>query len=200
MCPQPAPRSPHLRRIANHFCLAVASPTLFVWPLILFVRANQFLLETQNTLLKIFEEPAENVHFFIISPNKQAFVPTLLSRLFVINHAEEGLLQNGIKASGEGQEFLAMSLTQRIEYIKNMLAEAKEENEDEGTGDSPRTVALNFINGIEWSLYEKFLNNKFTKLEVFEHIFKVRHNLRQPGSAPKMLLESVALAIPEKML
>ena len=161
------------------------------------IAANQFLLEAQNTLLKIFEEPAENVHFFVISGNEQAFIPTLLSRFFVIK-SEESISARQDLAEAENA-FLNMNLAQRIEFIKNMLAEAKEEDEEEGTADSPRTVALNFLNGIERSLYQKFLNNKFTKLEVFEHIFKVRHNLRQPGSAPKMLLESVALSIPEKV-
>ncbi|MBS3923545.1 MAG: hypothetical protein KGZ37_10435 [Nitrosarchaeum sp.] len=165
------------------------------------IAANQFLLEAQNTLLKIFEEPRENVHFFIISPNVQTFVPTLLSRFFVIKNAEEGLPHacGSPSFAGADNPFLNMNLAQRIEFIKNMLAEPKEEDEEESAGDSPRTVALNLLNSIEGSLYQKFLNNKFTKLEVFEHIFKVRHNLRQPGSAPKMLLESVALAIPEKV-
>ncbi len=157
------------------------------------ISANQFLLEAQNTLLKVFEEPAENVHFFIISPNRQIFVPTLLSRLFVIESTDAKQ-----ELGTTGDYFLKLGLMQRIEYIKEMLAEAKEEDEDTSL-ESPRTVALSFLNNIEATLYKKFLNNKFSELKVFEHIFQVRHNLRQSGSAPKMLLESVALVIPEKI-
>jgi len=34
------------------------------------ISANNFLLEAQNALLKIFEDPIENTHFFLIVPNK----------------------------------------------------------------------------------------------------------------------------------
>ena len=48
-------------------------------------------------------------------------------------------------------------------------------------------------------LHNKILENKedkqgFTK--IFEHIFKTREFLRQSGSSVKMLLESVALTLP----
>jgi len=51
---------------------------------IFLISANNFLLEAQNTLLKIFEEPIENTHFFIIIPNTDTLLKTLVSRFYLI--------------------------------------------------------------------------------------------------------------------
>lgn len=155
------------------------------------ISANQFLLEAQNTLLKVFEEPSEHTHFFIISPNVQNFLPTLLSRFYVLD-----LNTERDPVSAEAINFLKMNLNKRVGYIKDLLA-GVDEDED---GTSPRTVALEFLNSVESVLHQHLVSKTVFDTEVFEHIFNVRENLRQPGSAPKMLLESVALAVPEDVL
>ncbi len=157
---------------------------------IFIILANQFLLEAQNSLLKVFEEPKNDTHIFVISPNTQTFLPTLLSRLYIVD-------LNTVSAGSDSIEaikFLKMNLSNRFLYIKDLLADAKEEDEE-----SPRTIAQNFLNSLESTLHENMSKGTFDT-GVFEHIFKVRENLRQPGSAPKMLLGSVALVLPEYML
>ena len=42
------------------------------------VATNNFLLEAQNTLLKMFEEPIENTHFFLIVPDASALLKTFI--------------------------------------------------------------------------------------------------------------------------
>src|ERR1035437_6840420 len=44
---------------------------------IFLISANNFLLEAQNTLLKMFEEPTENTHFFLIVPDINSLLQTL---------------------------------------------------------------------------------------------------------------------------
>ena len=44
---------------------------------IFLISANNILLEAQNTLLKIFEEPIKNTHFFIITPNTDVLLKLL---------------------------------------------------------------------------------------------------------------------------
>ena len=41
--------------------------------------------EAQNALLKTFEEPVGDVHFFIIARSADIFLPTLRSRMIVLN-------------------------------------------------------------------------------------------------------------------
>lgn len=48
--------------------------------------APSYSVESQNALLKILEEPPQNVHFVLIAPSKNALLPTILSRLHIHTH------------------------------------------------------------------------------------------------------------------
>ncbi|ANV98528.1 hypothetical protein BBW65_06845 [Helicobacter enhydrae] len=45
--------------------------------------ANSFNLQSQNALLKILEEPPHNTRFLIFTPNKNALIPTIRSRMML---------------------------------------------------------------------------------------------------------------------
>ena len=167
------------------------------------ISANNFLLEAQNTLLKMFEEPIENTHFFLIVPDTNALLRTFVSRFYVIKPKE------GIELK-EAEEFIKMPLQSRINFIKELVAEIEESEEEMVSLDSARSKALKFLNAVESVLHNKFINNFSgllhpsdgtfpvqNSLQICLHqIFKVREFLRQPGSSAKNLMESVALIIP----
>jgi len=50
--------------------------------------AKKFLIEAQNSLLKILEEPPSNIVFIILTTSKSALLPTILSRL-ALTHRED---------------------------------------------------------------------------------------------------------------
>lgn len=50
--------------------------------------AKKFLIEAQNSLLKILEEPPSNIVFIILTMSKSSLLPTMLSRL-VLTHRED---------------------------------------------------------------------------------------------------------------
>jgi DNA polymerase III delta prime subunit len=156
------------------------------------VSANQFSPDAQNTMLKMFEEPIFNTHFFMIVPDIDALFKTLISRFYVIKN--EGNNEIEIKLA---EKFIAMPMQLRINYIKEFLVEP----EDEIVEDSIRSKALKFLNMLELVLHKKVSTKLFNKntTVAFEQIFKARKFIRQPGSASKTLLESVALSIPEKI-
>ncbi len=157
---------------------------------IFLISANNMLLEAQNTLLKMFEEPIENTHFFLTVPDTSALLGTFLSRFYVIKTKNEvdSLL---------AEQFIKMPLIKRIDFIKELLQEPEEEDE-EGNEiivlNSARAKALKFLNSLEETLHHRTLDNSL-KL-CFEQIFKVRKFLRMPGSSAKSLMESLALLIP----
>jgi len=178
---------------------------------IFIISANSFLLEAQNSLLKVFEEPISNTHFFIITPSHQSFIPTLLSRFYLIKdeHSADGSL-NQKENTDNAKSFIDSSFSSRIDFLKKLLAVDKKDEENDI--DAPRTRALNFLNYIEHALHKKVFSAEarlpqtselaeagLRQIEVFEQILKVRKYLRQPGSSAKMLMESVSLAIPEKI-
>jgi len=154
---------------------------------------NSFTLDAQNVLLKMFEEPIENTHFFLVVPDTKALLKTLISRFYLIKNKNSDILDK------EAKEFISMSLRARIDFIKELLAESEEEDE-EGNEivalDSTRSKALKFLNALESVLHRKAMSKTVFDIRFFEHIFKVREFLRMPGSSPKTLMESVALVIP----
>ncbi len=172
---------------------------------IFIVSANNFLHNAQNTLLKIFEEPKINTHFFLITPDKEVFLPTILSRTYFISLKSE--TGDEIK---EADKFIKMNLSARLEYIKE-LVKGKDDEEaplpnpplGEGEGvntDSPRAKALKFLSALEVAISntkephpDHLLIKEMEK--VIDQIFKVREYLRQPGSSTKMLMESVAILL-----
>jgi hypothetical protein len=140
----------------------------------------------------MFEEPIENTHFFVIIPDTGVLLRTLLSRFYLI-YPKPGLGEN----SKEVGKFLSMPLRDRIDFIKELLDDP-EEKDEEGNKiavlDSARSKSLKFLNTLEYVLHtqKSYLKNPY----LFEHIFKVREFLRIPGSSTKSLMESVALITP----
>ena len=153
------------------------------------ISANNFLLEAQNTLLKMFEEPIENTIFFLVVPDKNALLRTLVSRFYVVSSGQD----SGVGAK-DAEDFIKLSLHGRLDYIKGLLAE---EDDEEIVEDSPKSKALKFLNALEAELHKKLVMENFFDATLFEHIFKVRKFLRMPGSSAKSLMESVALIIPQ---
>ncbi len=158
------------------------------------ISANNFLLEAQNTLLKIFEEPIEGTHFFLVVPDKNALLRTLVSRFYVIS-ARVDLAEKKNEFKEDAEKFIEMLLGNRISFIKELLTEPEEEEEEEVLQlDSNRSKALKFLNSLETTLVSKAAFD--TKVDFFGHIFKVREFINQPGSSVKTLMESVALMMP----
>ena len=151
------------------------------------IYANTFLIEAQNSLLKLFEEPIENTYFFIITPDASIIIKTLLSRFYFISTKQANDTESKIAL-----KFLKMDKRGRLEFIKELLVE---EDEDENNINSTKSKALKFLNGIEEVLHKKQFSKSYD-INTFDHIFKVRKSLRQPGSSAKSLLESIALIIP----
>lgn len=158
---------------------------------IFIISTNNFLLEAQNSLLKMFEEPIENTHFFLIVPDASALLKTFVSRFYLIP-AEKDLAEG----EKDTEKFISMSLVKRIDFIKELLVEPEEDESEIVIQDSVRSKALKFLNSLELTLHKKLLSKGTFDTSVFSHFFKVRKFLRMPGSSTKSLIESVALIIP----
>lgn len=159
------------------------------------VSANTFSLDAQQALLKMFEEPIENTHFFVVVPEIDAMIKTLRSRFFVIS--PKMVIDKDLVAQAE--QFIKMPLFKRIDFIKELLADADDEDGDTVALNSARSKALKFLNALESILHQNMSKGTFDITKdtgYFEQIFKARQFLRQPGSATKTLMESVALRLP----
>lgn len=156
------------------------------------ITVNNFLLEAQNTLLKIFEEPKLDNHFFIISPDTNSLLKTLISRFYLIKTEQKKFINLEI-----AEKFIKKDLKERLLFIKELLLENKE-TEDNVLQISSREKAIGFLDSLELALKQNLLFLKEKKnISKFEHILKVREFLKQPGSSIKMLMESIAIVVPK---
>jgi len=157
------------------------------------ISANNILPEAQNTLLKIFEDPTYNTHFFVILPDADTLLPTLRSRFFII--------KSGMNLEIEitqAEKFIYLSPVRRIDFLKDLMAvnDEDENNEAALARDGIRSKLIKFLNALEVVLHNIYLSKSLFDTEAFEQIWKAREYLRQPGSSAKSLMESVALSIP----
>ena len=72
--------------------------------------------EAQNSLLKLFEEPSEGVHFFIIISSFEIFLPTLKSRLHIL---KIGSVSGDEKSLAD--KFIKASKGKRLELLKDII-------------------------------------------------------------------------------
>ncbi len=165
---------------------------------IFIISANNFLHNAQNTLLKIFEEPNEDTHFFVIVPDVSVLLKTLVSRFYFIS-ARSGIDEE-LKTA---DKFIKMNLSARLDFLKELLKgkeESEEDKNEEISTDSPRAKANRFLNALEVSVSKTEEPHPGPllikeRVKAIEQIFKVREFLRQPGSSAKMLMESVAIIL-----
>ncbi len=168
---------------------------------IFIISVNNFSLDAQGVLLKLFEEPIEDTHFFIIVPDKDILLKTLVSRFYLIE-ARNSVRQDLAEETKVAEKFISVSLQNRILMIKDLLVDDESEEDEEGRviiQNSARSKALKFLDDLEAVLHQK-VNLVITKdslsLDFFNQIFIAREYIRQPGSSTKSLMESVALSIP----
>lgn len=81
--------------------------------LVVVVSVQNIRQEAQNALLKILEELPPDTKIFIIIPNAGLLLPTLLSRMSVIN------MQKQINID-YATEFLNKSVIERLEFLQNL--------------------------------------------------------------------------------
>jgi DNA polymerase III delta prime subunit len=149
----------------------------------IFVISANFITEkAQNAMLKLFEEPVGNTHFFLVLPQAFNILPTLKSRLMILNHYGKNSSLIDIK------EFLKMSAADRIEEIKNLMKSITDEEES-------KIEVTKFINGLELELKKNIKLSSETG-KIFEEIEKVRQYASEQSPSLKMLLEHLALILP----
>jgi DNA polymerase III delta prime subunit len=76
---------------------------------------DTILLEAQNALLKLLEEPAERTHFVLILPTVETLLPTVRSRLFYA-----GRFFSTSKEGGDTTHFISASYKERMKIVARM--------------------------------------------------------------------------------
>jgi len=152
--------------------------------------ATKFInTQAEQTLLKILEEPKDNMHFFVILPDASILASTILSRVHVlkIEKLEDIDLQKKVNS------FLKLTPKERVA----MVALIVKENKDENNSGKLRSYATSFVNELEKIYYQKFKKeNRNNQIKfALEELQKSRGYLSSSGASVKMILEHLALVL-----
>lgn len=152
---------------------------------IIVIEADAITDQAQNSLLKIFEEPTDNTHFFLLGACVKNLIPTLISRLNKINPVGEDVAPDQTDAL----EFLKAPFPKRLTLAKKLADDIKDEKRT-------RNDALILLQKIETVLYQKVKNGDGIPGKQFEDLEMCRDYLSDRSASVKILLEYVALVTP----
>ena len=136
-----------------------------------------------QALLKVVEEPAVGVYFFIIVPNEAVLIPTLLSRLIQLK-LESGANKNKKKPINDdglilAEKFLAAAPMARLKQL-DAISE-------------PRELVRNLERVIA---KQKLILKPEVFLEAGEAVRKAAARLDNPRVQAKLVLEALAFSLP----
>lgn len=146
----------------------------------IFIVAFNFITrEAQNALLKVLEEPTKGTHIFIVTPSAHLFLPTVLSRVTVVQ-TEHRVTHDDVAT------FLKSSYKKRMDYITKLTKDIKDEK-------ASKAEALGLVRGLIVTMHQKAKTQaEFKKLQELNTI---NAYLEDTSASVKMLLEHVALIV-----
>ncbi len=132
--------------------------------------ARNFNTVSQNALLKALEEPPKHIEFILIAPSKSLFLPTIRSRLPLINKASKPLVQ-AVDIS-----LKQFDLTQLFDFIKTHERLKKHE--------AKALIEALYFQG---SVKESMIYSR-AQLEAFERAFRLIELNARVGTVLTMLM------------
>lgn len=132
--------------------------------------------QAQNALLKITEDPTTDTCFFVLVPNHQVLLPTLLSRAVLIEYKSEN---NEYRKTV--QEFVDASVKERLQIIEPFHPKNKEGVDKEKIGQ--------FLSALETAIRDR---------QALHDVYDVKKKLQARGVSVKTLLEHLAVLLPKR--
>ena len=172
------------RRVSE---LAAGAPFAGEYKVVI-IAASRAFHEAQNVLLKIFEEPPPGAYLFLVLPALGGLLPTLRSRVQVLDLNEE-FPKPFISEAAEN--FLKAGKEKRSVLIKKLTSGTDEEERRK-----LRDEAIALVNGIETILLRRGLEKHAAALS---DISILRGYLYDRSAPVRMILEHLSLVIPKDL-
>lgn len=137
--------------------------------------------EGQNALLKTLEEPATGLTFTILAPTSIQLLPTLLSRLEIIEAKKE--TEDDFDLA---KKFVAFRPSERLKWVADFVKK------------NGKPEALKFLTDLEKFVAEnkKAENMSSELIFAFAQIRQGREYLGDKSGTPKLILEHIAVILP----
>ncbi len=155
------------------------------------IAATRAYHEAQNALLKLFEEPPPETYLFFILPTLGGLLPTLRSRVQILD-ANRGFTKPPISKAAE--EFMKANKEERSAMIKKLASGKDEEDRRKN-----RDTVLTIVNGIEAVAYMSGRRTSRHR-ELLEEIQTLRGYLHDRSAPVRMILEHLSLVLPKDLV
>jgi hypothetical protein len=164
-----------------------ASRKAFVEKKVFFIAPERITREAQNALLKTFEDPYEDTHFFLCVREEELIIPTLRSRMQVLRTLRSDLnsdLPAG-KAGSQGptfdakldaKKFLSLPLKDRLNFAKKFA-------------DSEKNLSV-FLDDLL-----TLLRSDVAKSGALNKIYQVRRYSDDRAASSRLILEHLSLVL-----
>ncbi len=160
----------------------------------LLIVAGRLYHEAQNALLKLFEEPSADTTLFLVVPSEGMIIGTLRSRLVAL----PGWKGGGGEVSEDARTFLAADAKARTAQITRLSGASGEDEKR-----AARDAALSILDGAERSIHARWRKGGEGQAEYAELLAEMetlRGYLLDRSSSIKMILEHIAIALPERIV
>lgn len=151
------------------------------------IAAGRFFRESQNALLKTFEEPPPGTTLVLVVPAPGIVLPTLRSRLVPLPGARADI-------SEEARAFLAAGRAEREKLVAKLVARAKDAKDEEKQ--AARMEAVRLCQGLIVALHNAPPSPaRDQSLSDLDRFMPILHT----SSAPlKLIFEHLLIVLPEK--
>jgi DNA polymerase III delta prime subunit len=154
------------------------------------IAATRAYHESQNALLKLFEEPPRGTSLFFVLPSLGSLLPTLRSRVQVLKSDKKFGFRKP-KISVIAEEFIKASPEKRSAIVKKLST-----GRDEDERREHRDQAIALVDGVERAATGDIQKYQ----ELLSDIARLRDFLHDRSAPVKMILEHLAIVTPKNLV
>lgn len=158
------------------------------------IAAGRLFHESQNALLKLFEEPSEGTTLILIVPAEGILLPTLRSRLIALPHMD-GEIDEAARL------FLSSSQAEREKIVAKLLAKLKSDKDDEKQ--AARMEAVRIAEGLLRVAHGTFQKTKGEEAEslmlLLRDLTRFMPILHSRSAPHKLIFEHLLIVMPESL-
>ena len=137
---------------------------------VFFLSPQRVSLEAQNALLKTFEDPHEDTHFFLTVRDENLILPTLRSRVEMLRLENEG---GGV---GEAKKFLSLSYAERLAFARKFA-------------DAEKNLSI-FLDELL-----SFMRGKEESVKSIKEVYEARRYSDDRAVSTRLILEHLSLVL-----
>lgn len=161
---------------------------------VIVIAFDRMIDAAQHALLKTIEEPTAGTHFFFVGRSRDLLLPTVLSRMMIVKPEERS---DTAPSDARAHEYLGLDLYGRTEFLKDIIAEARgEDDESDEARAAARRKLMQFLDSTERILADGLHKGNKESAEAGILIIEAKRDLADASPSIKMIFEHLALRLP----